>query len=186
MAEDEVWWDEPPDFGADFATRLKAEDRVFVNKLAAFLEGDVTLDDGKQHTVLASIAKWVVEDERLPTEKQRSAFKAIFDSLMEKKKAGDPLVEETPETKEKRKDAAEILLKLGTKYIEKFTMKTREIIVSMDTQFKKKGALSFKQVKYLRFIVEQLPPKLLEEIEDEEPDGFRSGDGSPSDVVMPT
>lgn len=152
--------------GETFIDELEHDDSVFVKKLSSFLAGEVRLEDGTEHPLLASVAKQVTEDLKKPTGKQVGAFKGIYDALMEKKRSGEPLRIETPEDKDKRKQASEKLLELAERGIglwrRRGQSKTIDIVLSMKKQYLRKGNLSVPQVKYLRWIVENLPPELLE------------------------
>lgn len=158
----EMWGDVTGD-PAKFVSRLKIKNREFAKCLSGFLNHEVTLTDGTEHPVLASIAKQCVEDLKNPSDKQTHAFIGIYTGLLTKKRAGVPLAIETVEERASRASASRTFVELARKHKGKFVgRKTQEVLTSMIAQFDSRGSLSDKQVKYLRYIVEQLPPHLLD------------------------
>jgi len=154
-----------------FIEELTLKDKNFAKRLSGFLAGDVTMSDGSEHELLASIASQAVDDLKFPTERQRSAFKKVYESLLDKKRAGEEVRCETDSEKEKRAKSSAKLVRIARKHIHKWPgKKTGDIINSMASQFDKKGSLSKKQVSYLTWIVEQRPPKIL--LEETKGDGF--------------
>lgn len=152
--------------GEEFANTLELEDREFAKSLSSFLDGEVTLDDGKQHPMLESIAKQVADEMRLPTEKQRLAFRGVYDGLMKDKRGGRSLKIESESERSLRVEASRILTTIGMRYLDKWPGDdTKDVVRSMAKQFEERGILSIAQVRYLRFIVEQLPPALLVDME---------------------
>lgn len=147
-----------PSDPSEFLDFLKKKNPVFVRCLAAFVNGDVKMSDGSQHPLLQSIADQVLNKNKVPTPKQMAAFRGVFNSLVETLKHDGVLEPESEESRELMAKSASTLLAIGVKWIGEFTPKTRDVITSMDSQFKKKGRLSVKQLKFLQWIVEQLPP----------------------------
>lgn len=159
-------WTETTSNPTLFLSRLKEKHRGFAKRLSDFSSGEVQLNDGSQHPLLQSIANQVLDGLKMPTQKQVSAFVGIFDKLQDKKRSGSALTLESSDDKAKRKNASEKLVNIARKHYSKFPgAKTQSTLLSFVKQFDEKGILTEKQIKYLRFIVEQLPASLLRDFE---------------------
>lgn len=162
-----VSFDDVPKDETDFIEKLREKEPAFVKRLASFLAGDITFDDGEENEFLKSVAEQVTVKIRNPTPLQIEKFRKVYDLLLAKKSFSGTLHKETTEELEMLQMAAVKLVGIGCKRLHLFTPKTREIVTSMADQLSKKGSLSAKQVKFLRMIVEQLPPAMLEEREED-------------------
>lgn len=138
---------------ADFVQLLHGLDSVFIKKLASFVVGDVTLDDGNEHTLLASIAEQINE-RHIPTPAQRGAFKTVYDNLLRSKAMGKPLQEENEEARQYRVAQSNALMGQALKWRDKFKgTRTQGIIDSMNQYYQAKGILTDGQLNFLRTVV---------------------------------
>lgn len=158
---DKVSVDDIPANDDELLEKLREVSPGFTKRLASFLSGEVRFDDGSEHEFLASVSQQVLDKCRVPSPAQIEGFNKVYDTLLRKKAAGGVLHKESSDEHDLRLTASKKLLAIGCKRLHMFTPKTREIIESMDTQFKRKGELSVAQIKYLRMIVEQLPAAML-------------------------
>lgn len=169
-------WEETELDEGKFIEKLRVKEPVFIGKVASFVAGSVTLEDGTQHPLLQSIAQRVLASE-IPTERQMKAFGSVFDTLMKKKTLGIALKVETEEDKRERELASTKLIAIASKNIRLFTPKTREIIKSMSDFHMARGYLTIKQMEFLKRMVEQLPSSVLSEKDDYEGDELTDGMG---------
>lgn len=158
---EKVSFDDIPADDDALLAKLKEKSPRFTRCLASFLAGEVRFDDGTEHEFLDSVSKQVFDKQRVPSDAQISGFIKVYDTLISKKASGGVLHKESSDEHDLRLTASKKLLAIGCKRLHMFTPKTREIIDSMKAQFDKKGELSVSQVRYLRMIVEQLPPSML-------------------------
>lgn len=156
------WWDNPDCAGSIFVDELRQKHPAFTMRLASFLAGDITLDNGEQHSFLSSIANQVTMG-KYPTQAQRRGFVKVYDQFRKRKRLGFVLKEETEEDRERRARASAKMVELATKHRLLFTKRTHKMFDDMTEYFQKKGTLSPGQLEYLRKVITQLPDKYLQD-----------------------
>jgi len=146
---------------AEFVQKLNEIRPKFAKDLSAFVGGEVRMDDGSEHPLLASVAEKVLAGS-FPTDGQAKAFSAVVAQLQRKRRTGSELRLETEADKKLRAAQSLKAIDFANTYKELFNKKTADIVESMTAFCDEHQTLTPKQLEFLTKIIDTLPQKCFE------------------------